>query len=126
MKGVSKSPISSLRGLDEVDCTLPIDPCDIGISGQSLEIVLVNRHVEDGGQRTKVVVDRPGCGQDGLSSDVVVVLDVGHGTGGGLSGGRDVLLYRQRGRRGRDLGDDGHRLRLGLVFFKGRLMVVHR
>lgn len=74
-----------------------VDPVDVGVVGQIVEVLSGEGDIDDAGQGSKVVVEGETSGQDGLPSIVVPVLDVdyGHidGTGARLQGGR-----RARGR----------------------------
>ena len=62
-----------------MDGTGAVDPVDVGVVGQKVEVLPREGDVDDAGQRSKVVMEGEASRQDGVPAVVVPVLDVDDG-----------------------------------------------
>ena len=80
---------SQCRRLDVVNGTGTVDPVDVGVVGQIVEVLPGEGDVDDASQAPKIVMEGEASGQDGVPAIVVPVLDIHDGhVDGALRAGR--------------------------------------
>ena len=65
--------------LDVVNGTGTVDPVDVGVVGQIVEVLPGEGDVDDASQAPKIVMEGEASGQDGVPAIVVPVLDIHDG-----------------------------------------------
>ena len=103
---------SQRRGLDVVNGTGTVDPVDVGVVGQIVEVLPGEGDVDDAGQGSKVMMKGEASRQDGVPAIIVPVLDIHDGhVDGALRAGRHA-------RRGAVLSSHA------LLLFYGQFLVL--